>query len=153
MKYLAIFFIALSILACNENPNVLPTNVVENEVKDFNTNNSLGAAKKTTLIDTTTNEVVGEKYYHKDNSLYMQVQLKNGRRVGEAKAFFTNGKMQSLHHYKDGLLHGEYKVWYENGNLRIDGQYKDGVEAGIWKLYDENGALLENRDFDKTPLK
>ncbi|MEZ4798956.1 MAG: hypothetical protein R2809_04080 [Flavobacteriales bacterium] len=153
MKYLAAFFIALSIFACKENKSALPVNVVESEVKDFNTNNSLGAAKKTNLIDTITNEVVGEKYYHKDNSLYMDLQLKDGKRVGEAKAFFANGKMQSLHHYKEGILHGEYKVWYENGNLRIDGQYSEGAEAGIWKLYDENGKLIENRDFDKNPLK
>ena len=149
---LVIFAILVSFTACKTNSNELPPNVIESVESRFESNNpdSLGAVKKSIYIDTLKNEKVAEKYFHEDNSLFMEYNFKDGKREGVAKSFYPKtGSPWSLHTYREGLLDGEYKTWFENGQIRMDGQYKMGVESGVWKIYEENGSLSEEINFDK----
>lgn len=142
---------AIALMACNSNNN-LPPNVIETVEQRFEPNHpdSLGNVKKIIYLDTVANQKVAEKYFHDDNSLFMEYNYKNGKKDGVAKSFYPKtGLPWSLHTYKDGLLHGEYKTWFENGNIHMDGQYTKGTESGTWKIYNESGKISEEINFDK----
>ncbi len=49
-----------------------------------------------------------------------------GKKDGELKTWYPNGKLMGQFYYKEGKLNGEFKLWYENGQLWFQEYYKEG---------------------------
>jgi len=114
-------------------------------------------------------------FYHKDGKTVMSEEFyKNGKKDGEAKLYYSNGKLTEVAHYLDGKLNGNYKrysifnflyqdltykndeleglaIYYEpkNGQILSKGSYKENKRAGVWEHY-ENGVLVST---DEPALK
>jgi antitoxin component YwqK of YwqJK toxin-antitoxin module len=51
---------------------------------------------------------------------------KNGKKEGEYRSWYKNGKQEIISFYKDDKREGEIKCWYENGQQNIILIYEDG---------------------------
>jgi antitoxin component YwqK of YwqJK toxin-antitoxin module len=65
----------------------------------------------------------------------------NGKKQGEYKWWWSNGKIWEHRYYVDDKRHGEYKAWHLNGQLSRHCYYVDGKLHGEFKLWHENGQL------------
>ena len=62
--------------------------------------------------------------------------------VGEGRAFYENGQLKEVVHFKDNDENGPFIEYYENGKLKAEGQYLQGAnEQDTLKLYDTLGIL------------
>jgi antitoxin component YwqK of YwqJK toxin-antitoxin module len=67
----------------------------------------------------------------------------NGKKEGEYKSYYENGRPDMVRNYKNGKVEGEYKSYYENKQLEIIYNYKDGKLEGKYKMYYDNGQIKE----------
>lgn len=97
-----------------------------------------------------------ETFYRFFNSfkLMKKVSLKGNIPNGEAISWFENGKINSIHYYKDGYQDSTYTVYAENGQEIISGQYLMDKKVGKWQYHSSTGADLgiEVYDVDGTKL-
>ena len=90
---------------------------------------------------------VKEVEYYKSGQVKMEGGMKGEKREGEWKAYFPDGRVQSIGTFVNGLRTGVATVWQENGNLLQEGFYKEGKHCGKWKFYDEQGDLIKEVDY------
>ena len=90
---------------------------------------------------------VKEVELYETGQVKMEGGMKGNKREGEWKAYFPDGRVQSIGTFVNGLRTGQATVWQENGNLLQEGSYKDGRHVGKWKYYDEQGNLLKEVDY------
>ena len=90
---------------------------------------------------------VKEVEYYESGQVKMEGGMKGDKREGEWKAYFPDGRVQSIGTFVDGLRTGVATVWQENGNLLQEGFYKEGKHCGKWKFYDEQGDLIKEVDY------
>ena len=90
---------------------------------------------------------VKEVEYYESGQVKMEGGMKGEKREGEWKAYFPDGRVQSIGTFVDGLRTGVATVWQENGNLLQEGFYKEGRHCGKWKFYDEQGDLIKEVDY------
>jgi antitoxin component YwqK of YwqJK toxin-antitoxin module len=60
-------------------------------------------------------------------------------RHGEAKAWFSNGKLESEGTYQFGKKSGTFTFWHENGQVAATGEYRDDQPEGQWVWWHQNG--------------
>ena len=75
-----------------------------------------------------------------------------GKKEGEYKMWYPNGKIWAQCYYKEGKLEGEFKWWYDNGQLMFQWYYKEGKRDGEWKLWGDNGKLRSQRYYKEDKL-
>lgn len=63
--------------------------------------------------------------------------------VDSVVAYYNNGNIKSVIHYKDGIKNGDAKLFRENGNVKQELSYFNGKVNGIVSNNDENGKLQE----------
>jgi len=90
---------------------------------------------------------VKEIEYYETGQIKMEGSIQNNRREGEWKAYYLDGRPQSIGFFKAGEMDGVSKVYWENGNLRWEGSYKADKRCGKWKYYDEQGFLTKEADY------
>lgn len=90
---------------------------------------------------------VKEVEYYESGQVKMEGGMKGEKREGEWKAYFPDGRVQSIGTFVDGLRTGVATVWQENGNLLQEGFYKEGRHCGKWKFYDEQGDIIKEVDY------
>ena len=90
---------------------------------------------------------VKEVEYYESGQVKMEGGMKGDKREGEWKAYFPDGRVQSIGTFVDGLRTGVATVWQENGNLLQEGFYKKGRHCGKWKFYDEQGDIIKEVDY------
>lgn len=90
---------------------------------------------------------VKESEYYETGQLKMEGAMNGEKRDGEWKAYFPDGRVQSIGTFVNGLRTGKAIVWQENGNLLQEGFYKEGKHVGKWKFYDEQGDLVKEIDY------
>jgi len=97
--------------------------------------------------------------------------LKNGKKDGEMRVYFENGKLNEIRHYKknemdgtwitynenevqvglanykDGKKDGEWKVWNDQGKMIYEMNYVNGEKSGTWKKFGADGQILSERTF------
>lgn len=104
--------------------------------------------------------------------------LINGKKQGEWKAYYLDGKLKLLENYKNDTLNGPKLSYSDNGNLSFRGKYAMGILVdsafryyyngklksmtyneksgkGVFKIYHNNGTLgqtgkLKNGSLDDT---
>ena len=90
---------------------------------------------------------VKEVEYYESGQVKMEGGMKGEKREGEWKAYFPDGRVQSIGTFVNGLRTGVATVWQENGNLLQEGFYKEGRHCGKWKFYDEQGDIIKEVDY------
>ena len=68
-----------------------------------------------------------------------------GKKEGEYKTWYKNGKIWAQCYYKEGKLEGEYKRWYDNGQFGCQSYYKEGKLEGELKWWYREGKLIEHK--------
>ena len=74
-------------------------------------------------------------------------QMKDGKREGEWRKYYDNGKLAYEGYFKDDNRDGYWKIYNEDGQLMMEGNFKNGVEEGLWKFYNEDGTLKEEKTY------
>lgn len=57
--------------------------------------------------------------------------------------FYENGNLKLFVELKNGKKHGEFRAYYENEELKIKGEFKNDIPSGKWKYYNEEGQLIK----------
>ena len=65
-------------------------------------------------------------------------KLKNKKRHGQWKSFFSQGEIKSIQKYKNGLREGTCQMFDIEGNLITKGKYKNDKREGLWEDYSGN---------------
>lgn len=90
---------------------------------------------------------IREVEYYENGVVKMEGSLSDGHRDGEWKAYFPDGRPQSIGAFKDGLREGASQVYYDNGNLLMEGTYSKGKRVGVWCEYNEMGIKIREADY------
>lgn len=110
-------------------------------------------------------------YYHRPNSVEIEVEMKNGKRNGEFHRYFENGNLDTYcvyvndsiegvevmylpngcksqeYTYVHGRKNGPHKAYHIDGNIKIEGGFKDDLFDGPWTYYDERGVVVGEGTF------
>jgi antitoxin component YwqK of YwqJK toxin-antitoxin module len=80
-------------------------------------------------------------------------QLINGKKNGNWKTYFTNGRLAAVENYKDDTLHGLQTHYSPEGGYKARSNYNMGIKVDSFLLYNSNGLLNfeEYRDSTGTP--
>jgi antitoxin component YwqK of YwqJK toxin-antitoxin module len=105
-----------------------------------------GKTLKTQFFDRK-GKCVKEVELYSTGEVKMEGGMNGEKREGEWKAYFPDGRVQSIGTFVNGLRTGKATVWQENGNLLQEGYYKEGRHVGKWRFYDEQGDLLREEDY------
>lgn len=87
--------------------------------------------------------------YYPNNNLQQKVGFLNGKKVGVARVWHSNGALKLQSNYNDNTLIGSYKSWWDNGNLASESSYQNGKIEGISKEWYRNGVLAKSRNLSK----
>ncbi|HAS45309.1 MAG TPA: hypothetical protein DCS93_32800 [Microscillaceae bacterium] len=71
-----------------------------------------------------------------------------GKKEGEAKAFYATGKPRYQKFYHQGKRTKTHYGWYSTGKKRFIRQYNKGLMVGVEQLYYRNGRLAVQRHFE-----
>ena len=83
----------------------------------------------------------GKKTEYRSGKKY-EYTLVNGKKHGEEKVYFGNGKLNILTHYVNGEEYGVYKEYDREGHLLMNGSYnKNGDFTGEERKYDDDGNI------------
>ena len=88
----------------------------------------------------------GEKKneYYEDGSLKNEYYVNSkGKKDGEYKSFFPNGRLAFIQHWVNDTLNGEVVNYYLNGNVINKGYYKKGEPNDSFIFYYEDGRVRQ----------
>jgi len=74
---------------------------------------------------------------------------KNGKREGDWKFVYPNGKIKSKGKYVNGRKVGKWKYFFNSGKTEQKGDFKNGRPIGLWFWYYENGNIRRTGKFNK----
>lgn len=63
---------------------------------------------------------------------------KKGKREGNWKYLYADGKIKSKGKYKNGKKEGKWQFFFNSGNIEQKGAFKNGKPTGVWIWYYEN---------------
>ncbi len=66
-----------------------------------------------------------------------------GKKLGEWRFFYENGKVEEVANYVRGYLHGKVTQYYQNGNKKNEGYFYWNVQDSIFRAWNEAGKLVE----------
>ena len=89
-------------------------------------------------------------YWHKDGSVRLHQNYKEGLKDGVQRSWFENGDKQFVYNYKNGNKHGVQQRWLKDGKVQNHEQYEDGIliknlSKPIIKNIKEDHAKLPKR--------
>ncbi len=82
--------------------------------------------------------------YYPNGKLLMSGGIKNNRNEGEWKYFYDNGQVESFGLFKDDKADGKWTWYYPDGTLRQTGYFVAGQRDSLWKTYDSTGVLIDS---------
>ncbi len=74
---------------------------------------------------------------------------KEGRKEGNWKFLYSDGKIRSEGKFVNGKKEGIWNFYYKNGKVEQKGNYKNGKPQGLWIWYYENGNIRRKGKFDR----
>ncbi len=74
---------------------------------------------------------------------------KQGKKQGDWKFLYDDGKIRSEGKFVNGKKSGVWKFYYKSGNIEQKGAYKNGKPQGLWIWYYDNGNIRRKGKFDK----
>lgn len=79
----------------------------------------------------------------------IEYEVIGGKKSGEFKTYFKNGKLEMIGHIKDNLNQGKWTYYYPSGQIESEGTFKDDLPDGLWEWFYENGNLREEGNYVK----
>ena len=92
------------------------------------------------------------KTYFINGKVEMIGRIKDNLNQGKWTYYYQSGQVESEGTFKDDLPNGKWKWFYENGNIKEEGNYVKGDREGRWMLYDEEGKIKEERMLKKNQI-
>ena len=74
-------------------------------------------------------------------------QMVDNSNEGLWKYFYPNAQVESEGNFKNNMLEGKWIWYYENGSLKEEGNYIKGKREGEWISYKEDGSIFEKKIF------
>lgn len=105
-----------------------------------------GSPKIVQTIIESSGTVIYQTHYYQDGGIEMQGGMNNGKKHGEWKAFYVDGKPWTVSSFDNGTFHGAYIMYNKDGSLKLEGHYTQGEETGHWRYYDQEGNLVREED-------
>lgn len=111
-------------------------------------------------------------FYHKPNTVEIEIDMKNGKRNGEFRRYFINGLLDTYcvyvndsieglevmhtangcksqeYTYVHGRKNGPHKAYHIDGSIKIEGGFKNDMFDGPWTYYDERGVVVGEGVFE-----
>lgn len=72
---------------------------------------------------------------------------KKGKKQGNWKFLFSNGKIRSTGKFVNGKKYGDWIFYYKSGNIEQKGNYIKGKPKGLWIWYYDNGNIRRKGTF------
>ncbi|MCL5029586.1 MAG: hypothetical protein M1480_11300 [Bacteroidetes bacterium] len=79
----------------------------------------------------------------------IEYDVVNGKKNGEFKILFLNGKPEMIGQMVDNSNEGLWKYFYPNAQVESEGNFKNNMVDGRWTWYYENGSLKEEGKYLK----
>ncbi len=83
--------------------------------------------------------LTGLKVTETSSGVRNEINFKDGKRHGEAKAFYPNGKIWKLNNYKENALDGVARIYYRNGKVKRESHYTNDERDGKYTEYFKSG--------------
>ena len=83
------------------------------------------------------------------NGKMIEYEVANGKKNGEFKTYFKNGKLEMMGQIEKNLNQGKWTYYYQSGQVESEGTFKDDLPDGQWKWFYENGNLKEEGNYEK----
>lgn len=99
------------------------------------------------MPDTTETEAISEPEWYTPEIVINNLDDKYMEEKDE------NGKVIYSIELKNGRKQGNYKAYYPDGSIKVSGKYKNDLQQGTWKLYDEEGKLIAETEFEDGMVK
>lgn len=91
--------------------------------------------------------------YYSNNTKKKEETYINGKRIGEAKSWYTNTQIRSQVTYSlEGKIRGEFTTWHENGNKMSYGIIDTTQTFNIIQRWDENGNEIGSLTYVKDRI-
>ena len=74
-------------------------------------------------------------------------ECRGGVMVGKWKAWYTNGALAWVAHFKHGMLHGDFTSWHPNDEEQARVEYREGQPIGKLKAWWYNGEKRAEGEF------
>ncbi|MBS2100811.1 toxin-antitoxin system YwqK family antitoxin [Carboxylicivirga linearis] len=88
--------------------------------------------------------------YYPDGKKKNEITYKNGKAIGKARFFYSDGTLSEEGYWDVDHWEGEYKFYHKSGQLAYDWNYDTlGRRTGTQKYYHENGELKYEGDWDE----
>jgi antitoxin component YwqK of YwqJK toxin-antitoxin module len=84
------------------------------------------------------------KYYYETGKLMEERSYTQGKKTGEYRAWWPNGKKKLHYRFADDEYDGICREWNESGRLVQEMNYVKGHEEGSQKMYYDNGKIRSN---------
>lgn len=91
-------------------------------------------------------------YFPETEIVKQEVEYKDGKRVGDFKEYYRNGKLHIHQHYVDDRLNDSTVFYFENGNVQFTQYLKDFKKEGTWTKYNEQGKVIEENRYHDDVL-
>ena len=93
------------------------------------------------------------KYYYDNDVLRIAAFYINGKLQDTLRAYFSDGKMESIKNFDSGKMKGKTIEYWENGNIKQAINYgKFEKKQGTALYYFQDGKMREETEFDENGL-
>lgn len=111
-----------------------------------------GALQKETKYSADGNDWEITKYFE-DGTMSSHATYHNGKYVGEAVIYFSNGQKNFVQNYDTlGRPEGPYSLFTGDGILRESGNYVQGKKDGKWQTFDKDGKPVSTEFYKEGRL-
>jgi antitoxin component YwqK of YwqJK toxin-antitoxin module len=83
----------------------------------------------------------GKYEIYVDNNLELRALIKDHKKNGVWKTFYSDGKLQSIRKYKDGVCNGKILNYHKNGKVSSRGKCINGKMKNMLTSYYESGKI------------
>lgn len=90
--------------------------------------------------------------YYPNGKLLMSGLMKNNHNVGEWKYYYDNGAIESSGYFEDDKPEGRWLWYYSDSTLKQSGYFHLGIRDSIWKSYDTSGVMIDSTVIDSTSM-
>jgi antitoxin component YwqK of YwqJK toxin-antitoxin module len=91
-------------------------------------------------------------YYEKSGALKSEITVKNNKKNGPAKKYYSTGELHTLVNYVDSKKEGKTIWYYRNGQAYRVTNYVNDKMHGIRKIYYEDGSLQAEIPYQEDRL-
>ncbi len=91
-------------------------------------------------------------HFPNSEKVMMTAEFKDGKRDGELKEYYKNGKLKTHQHYVNDKLEDSSLLYYENGVLGELQYFKDHKREGTWKKFNKEGKVISEINYKNNEL-